>query len=262
METAVIIFYYLGIFIAGLAFGSFLNAWIFRTHENIKITSGRSMCIFCHRQLAWYENIPVFSFIFLGGKCRTCRKQISWQYPLVELGLAVVFVLTAWWHEAEPFAIPTAELLRDWILVFNLAFIFLYDLRYGEILDGPTIPTAILLFFFSLPLGWQTWQSMLIGIAVGAGIFALQYLISNGKWIGGGDIRFGLLMGVILGWPNILVALFLAYIFGGLVSMILVWSKKKNMQSETPFGTYLTAATFITMFFGEKIVGLYWGLLR
>ena len=247
------IFYYSGIFLTGLAFGSFLNAWVFRTHENIKISTGRSICIFCHRQLMWYENIPLFSFIFLKGKCRTCRKQISWQYPLVELGLAIVFFLTAWWEGVEPFVL-TAPLLRDWI--------FFYDLRYGEILDGPTIPTAILLFFFSLPLGWQTWQSMLIGIGVGAGLFLFQYLISSGKWIGGGDIRLGLLMGVILGWPNILVALLLAYIFGGLISMLLVWGKKTNLQSETPFGTYLTAATFVAMFFGERIINWYLGMLR
>lgn len=254
------VFYYTVIFFAGLAFGSFLNAWVFRTRENIRIVSGRSMCIFCHRQLAWYENIPIFSFIFLKGKCRTCRKEISWQYPLVELALAIVFVLTALWHGAEPF-ILTAPLLRDWILVFNLAFIFLYDLRYGEILDGPTIPTAILLFFFSLPLGWHTWQSMLIGIAVGAGIFLFQYLISSGKWIGGGDIRLGLLMGVILGWPNILVALLLAYVFGGLISVFLIWGKKTNLQSETPFGTYLTAATFVAMFFGGTIINWYLRML-
>ena len=255
------IFYYSGIFLAGLAFGSFLNAWVFRTHENIKVSAGRSMCIFCHRQLAWYENIPLFSFIFLRGKCHTCRKQISWQYPLVELAIAIIFVLTALWRGADPFVL-TAPLLRDWILVFNLAFIFLYDLRYGEILDGPTIPTAILLFFFSIPLGWHTWQGMLIGIAVGAGLFLFQYLISSGRWIGGGDIRLGLLMGVILGWPNILVALLLAYVFGGLISLLLVWGKKKDLQSETPFGTYLTAATFVTMFFGEAIINWYLGMLR
>src|SRR3989338_5311734 len=255
------IFYYSGIFLTGLALCSFLNAWVFRTHENIKISTGRSICIFCHRQLMWNENIPLFSFIFLKGNCRTCRKQISWKYPLVELGLAIGFFLTAWWEGVEPFVLA-APLLRDWILVFNLAFIFLYDLRYGEILDGPTIPTAVLLFFFSIPLGWHTWQSMLTGIAVGAGLFLFQYLISSGKWIGGGDIRLGLLMSVILGWPNILVALLLAYIFGGLISMVLVWGKKTNLQSETPFGTYLTAATFVAMFFGERIINWYLGMLR
>ena len=175
--------------------------------------------------------------------------------------MAVVFVLTAWWHGAGVFVL-TAPLLRDWILVFNLAFIFLYDLRYGEILDGPTIPTAVLLFFFCIPLGWHTWQSMLTGIAVGAGLFLFQYLISSGKWIGGGDIRLGLLMSVILGWPNILVALLLAYVFGGIISMLLVWGKKTSLRSETPFGTYLASATFVTMFFGEAIVSWYLGLLR
>lgn len=254
------VFYYIIVFFTGLALGSFLNAWVFRTRENIKISKGRSICIFCHRRLAWYENIPVFSFIFLKGKCKVCHKRISWQYPLVELAMAIVFTLSAWWHGPTDNFL-TAELLRDWVLIFNLGFIFLYDLRYGEILDAATLPTALLLFLFSFVLGWQTWQSMLVGVAVGAGIFLFQYLLSRGKWIGGGDIYLGLLMGVILGWPDILIALLLAYVLGGAVSVFLVGLKKKELRSETPFGTYLAFATFMAMFFGEKIVSWYVGLL-
>jgi prepilin signal peptidase PulO-like enzyme (type II secretory pathway) len=103
---------------------------------------------------------------------------------------------------------------------------------------------------------------MIIGIVIGAGIFLFQYVISKGKWVGGGDIRLGMLMGVILGWPRILVALFLAYILGAIVSLVMVVFKKKELQGSTPFGTYLTIGTFVTMLWGAKIVEWYVGLLK
>lgn len=253
-------FYSVAIFLIGLAVGSFLNAWVWRTWQNIKITNGRSMCPHCHRQLAWFENIPLFSFIVLSGRCRVCKNKISWQYPIVELVMGLLFLVAAA-VDGSCTDVLRPELVRDWIIVFILAFIFLYDLNYGEILDGSTIPASIVLFAFSVAMRWQTWQSMAIGVAVGAGFFWLQYVTSRGKWVGGGDIRLGLLMGVILGWPNIVFALMLAYVLGAVVSLILIALKKKDMKSETPFGTYLAVATFIAMLWGDKIVGWYLSLL-
>ena len=98
---------------------------------------------------------------------------------------------------------------------------------------------------------------MLLGILVGAGFFLLQYLISKGKWIGGGDVLLGVLMGVILGWPNILVALMLAYILGATVGVFLLLSKKKNLQDQLAFGTFLSVVTLLVMLWGDKIVGWY-----
>lgn len=254
-------FYLLIFFLLGLSFGSFLNALVWRTWQNIKIVHGRSMCPACHRQLACWENIPLISFIILGGKCRVCKNNISLQYPIVELIMGVVFVIIALVRE-NTITFITPELVRDWALALNLAFIFLYDLNYGEIIDSSTIPTSLLLFFFSWSLGWQTWQSMVVGVVVGAGVFLFQFLVSKGKWVGGGDIRLALLMGVILGWPNIILALMLAYVLGAIFSLILVALKKKDLKSETPFGTYLTVATFVAMLWGERIVSWYLSLLQ
>ena len=102
---------------------------------------------------------------------------------------------------------------------------------------------------------------MLIGAIIGSGFFFLQYIISKGKWIGGGDVRLGFLMGIILGWPNILFGLFMSYILGAIAGLFLIIKNKRNIKSEVPFGTYLTLGTFIAMFWGEKIVGWYLGLL-
>lgn len=190
-----------------------------------------------------------------------CKNTISRQYPIVEFCMGATFVIVAFLR-SDPVAFITPELVRDWVLVFILAFVFLYDLNYGEILDGATIPTSLILFAFSWSMGWQTWSDMMIGLAIGAGFFGLQFVMSKGKWVGGGDIRLGLLMGVILGWPNILFALMLAYVLGAIVSLILVAIKKKNLKSETPFGTYLAVATFIAMMWGDVVVGWYVGLLR
>lgn len=248
------------VFFAGLSFGSFLNALVWRTRQNIKIVQGRSMCPSCHRQLAWWENIPLFSFLAIGGRCLVCKNSISRQYPIVEFSIGVVFVIVALMR-GNPVTFITPEMTRDWALVFVLAFIFLYDLNYGEILDSATIPTSILLFAFSWSMGWQIWPDMALGAALGAGFFGLQYVMSKGKWVGGGDIRLGLLMGIILGWPNILFALMLAYILGAIVSLVLVAIKKKEWKSETPFGTYLAVATFMAMLWGDQVVGWYLSLL-
>lgn len=249
------------IFFVGLSFGSFINALVWRTRQNIRIVQGRSMCPACHRQLAWWENIPLFSFLMLGGHCRVCKNKISYQYPLVELAVGILFVIVAWWH-GDQIIFITPELVRDWILVLNLMFIFLYDLNYGEIFDGATIPTSILLFAFSWSMSWQTWPAMAIGALVGGGFFGLQYIMSRGRWVGGGDIRLGLLMGVILGWPNIVFALMLAYILGAISSLFLVATKRKDWKSATPFGTYLAVATFVAMMWGDVVMGWYVGLLR
>lgn len=249
------------IFLVGLSFGSFLNALVWRTWQNIRIVNGRSMCPSCHRQLAWWENIPLFSFMMLGGRCLVCKNNISRQYPIVEFSMGVAFVIVALMR-GNQITFITPEMVRDWLLVFVLAFVFLYDLNYGEILDGATIPTSLVLFAFSWSMGWQTWPDMVLGAVIGAGFFGLQYIMSKGKWVGGGDIRLGLLMGIILGWPNILFALMLAYVLGAIGGLILVAIKKKEWKSETPFGTYLAVATFVAMMWGDVVVGWYVGLLR
>jgi len=227
----------------------------------MRITQGRSMCPACHTQLAWYDNIPVFSFLHLGGRCRTCRSKISSQYIIVELIIGILFVFEAWNHNIlSNFLSP--ELVRDWAIIFFLAFIFLYDWKYQEIVDFTTIPTSIILFLMSVASGWHTWQSLFLGILVGGGFFLLQYLISKGRWIGGGDVRLGMFIGVILGWPNIIVSLFLAYVLGALVSLIQVARQKKEFDSQVPFGVFLTVATLVAMTWGDQLVGWYLGLIK
>ena len=254
------IFYFIVFGVLGLMFGSFINAYVWRVNEKKSIAMARSMCPECKVLIRWYHNIPVMSFIILRAKCFDCKKPISWQYPIVEVVTALLFMFVYYYHGLS--LDVTAAFVRDLFLVFLLVIIFLYDLKYQLILDRTTLFVVPILFVVSLIFGWHTWQSMLLAGVIGAGFFLAQFVVSKGKWIGGGDIRLGLLMGIILGWPGILVALFLSYVGGAIISVGLLLTKKVTMKTAIPFGVYLTLATFVTMFYGERIFSWYVSLIK
>lgn len=243
--------------------GSFLNAWMWRTKEEKSIVTGRSECPTCHEKLRWYDNVPLISFVYLKGRCRYCKKSISWQYPLVELWMGIAFVAIATYHGVggEGIDAKSIEILRDSMVVFFLTFVFVYDVKYQEIWDRATTVPALMYVPFALYFGWHTWWSMSLGVVIAAGFFLLQFVLSKGKWIGGGDVRLGVLMGVVLGFPSVLVALFFAYIMGAIGGLTLMAFGKANMASKMPFGTYLSVATIIALFWGERIVGWYLGFM-
>lgn len=258
-------------FLFGLIIGSFLNClvWRLRTGEGMWT---RSHCPRCHGQIAWYDNIPLLSFLILGGCCRHCHQRISWQYPAVELAVGLLFVCSfflesgIWNLESGNILFLTsnfkllASLFRDWFLISVMTVIFIYDLRWYLILDRVTIPTGVVLFGLNLFLGLN-WQNLLLSVIIGGSFFLIQFVVSNGKWIGGGDIRLGALMGASLGYPGILTAIFIAYILGSVVGLSMIALGKKQWGSKVPFGTFLAVATIITLFWGEQLVDWYWNLL-
>ncbi|MEK7131190.1 MAG: prepilin peptidase [Patescibacteria group bacterium] len=253
-------FAYIIIFFLGLALGSFLNSWIWRTRENIRIVNGRSMCPHCRRQLAWYENIPVLSYLFLWGKCRTCKKSIPKHFTFVEIGAALIFVLVAW-RNLNSAVVTPAHFFRDITFSALLIVIFIYDYLYQEILSEVIWFGALVGLFFNLYLGFSL-VSMLVGLLIASGFFWLQFAVSKGRWIGGGDVRMGAMMGIWLGWPLVLIALFLAYVAGAIDGLWLIASGKKQLVSVVPFGTYLALGTFVVMLWGSQIVGWYLKFLR
>ena len=243
-------------FITGLLFGSFLNAWVWRTREGLSVLKGRSVCPSCKKELTWAENIPLLSFLLQRGECKRCKKPISWQYPLVELTIGLLFAFAAWQHGGN-----IEFILRDSFIIFFLTFVFVYDLRYQEIWDRMTMWPAFMLLIATAVFGWHSWRSVLLGVIVGAGVFLLQYIVSKGKWIGGGDIRLGMFMGVILGLPLTVLAIFLAYVGGALFILPFLIFGKKKFASKIPFGTYLSVATVVAMFWGESILEWYVGFI-
>ena len=251
------------IFIFGLAVGSFLNVVIARLHSHESFLKGRSHCPHCRGQLAWHDNIPLLSFALLGGKCRRCQKRISWQYPAVELATGVLFVLT-YVHNLPMAGEYFILNIRDWFFIAVLLVIFVYDLRWYLILDSITIPAIIIAFIGNLFLSasWRVdFLNLALAVVIGGGFFLLQFLVSRGKWIGGGDIRLGALMGALLGFPQVLVVLAFAYFSGAIVGIGLVAAGRKQFSARVPFGTFLSAGTIIALLYGEVILRWYLGII-
>ncbi len=248
------------IFFIGLCVGSFLNVVILRTKEGISIVHGRSHCPFCHATLGILDLIPFFSYLYLRGKCRSCHARIHPQYPLVELATGIGFVLI---HLRYVFGFSLPETfsanlffwfyLRDVFLFCVLLVIAVYDLRYSYILDRFTLPALVVLIPLQLFLG-MPWQTLAAGALVLGSFFGAQYLFSHGTWVGGGDIRLGVLMGVTLGLFQGLFALFLAYVIGALVSVLLLVTKKATRKTQIPFGPFLSGATILILCAGTWII--------
>lgn len=244
-------------FMFGLVIGSFLNVVILRIKKKKSFVAGRSACLHCKHVLGFWDLIPLFSFLFLRGRCHYCHKKLSWQYFLMEFGTGIVFVLI-FFSTNNPRVVPTDYLITLFYLILScfLIIIFVYDYKYYLILDKITVPAIILAFFGNLYFG-ISWQSLLIGAAAAGGFFFLQFVVSKGKWIGGGDIRLGVLMGFILGWERTLLALFIAYFIGAIFGIILMIVKRKKIDDQLPFGTFLSIATFICLIYGNQILAWY-----
>ena len=255
------------VFIFGLIVGSFLNALLWRLHSGESVLRGRSKCPKCKHVLGATELMPILSFFIRRGKCLHCGKSISWQYPLVELSTAGLFVIAYMIlnfsaQGGSAFGGQFLNLLRVWFVISVMIVIFVYDSKYSLILDKIVYPASAVALLTSPMIygGTISLQSILLtfaAAAVGGGFFLAQYLISGGKWIGGGDIKLGFLMGLILGFPGIMVALFFSYVIGAAVSLGLVAARRKTMKSQIPFGTFLAIGTVIALFWGEKIFDWY-----
>jgi prepilin signal peptidase PulO-like enzyme (type II secretory pathway) len=265
-----ILFYFL-IFIFGLTIGSFLNCVIYRLQSEESFLLKRSYCPNCKKTLGWQDLIPVLSFVFLKGKCRYCQKPISWQYPLVEISTALIFLLI--FNSQFPI---TNELL---VLNFNflktlyylaiasfLIIIFVSDLRYYIIPDKAIYPAIIIALiysifsFFILHASFWALINPLLSAVLASAFFLAIVLISRGRWMGWGDPKLAFFMGLLLGFPNILVALFLAFFFGAIIGVGLIIADKRTLKSEIPFGPFLVAGTFVALFWGTEIIKWYFGL--
>jgi leader peptidase (prepilin peptidase)/N-methyltransferase len=259
-------FFYFFIFVLGLAAGSFLNSLIYRLEEGLPFPWLRSFCTKCRHILAWHDLIPVLSFLFLRGHCRYCRQKISWQYPLVELFTGIIFLLTSL------FVSNVNNYTLFYLLIIDcfLIVIFVYDLKHYIIPDKVVYPAIFLallyqiVFNFQFPISAANFQLLInnfyppfLSAVLAAAFFLAIVLFSKGRLMGAGDIKLVFLMGLVLSFPNILVALFLAFILGAIIGIGLVIFGKKNFKSEVPFAPFLISGTFIALFWGDKIIHWY-----
>jgi len=251
--------------------GSFLNVVIFRLKTKETILKSRSHCVFCKKKLSWYELIPLLSFTIQKGRCRECHKKISWQYPIIEIITGLLF-LSALIYSAPggsalgwqfPYIIYGLFL---WLIFSFLIIIFVYDLKHYSIPNIIVLPAIVLSLFFDIYLWLSTGQffiflSSIIAMIIAGGFFLILVLISKEKWMGMGDVFMGMLMGLILGTPQIFVALFFAFLIGAIISIILLILKKKKMKSEIPFGPFLVLGTIIALLYGNVLLGWYLNLI-
>lgn len=238
----------------GLIFGSFLSMLSPRLHNGEKgIVKGRSHCANCKHVLGAAELIPLFSYLFQRGRCRHCKKSISAWYPASELTVLAMSV-------GLSFFFPD---FKEWLfafpLVFVLAFIFIYDLRYQEIHEAVLFPGIA----YALVWGCFTygWQSTLLAMGIGGVFFGAQFLLSKGRWLGSGDIEIGLFMGALLGWPNILIGLFSSYLLGSLIGIGLLVTQKAKGGTAVPLGPFLVIGSVLSFVWGEKLLSLYFNAL-
>lgn len=250
--------------IYGLLVGSFLNAWVWRVHTHRPIAKGRSMCPHCKTTLKWYELIPVLSWLGLKGKCRTCHKPISWQYPAVELANSALWVSLALYF--NPATSMAWLQLVIWLFLGSLLLAALvYDARWMLLPDAFVIPATVLsigLAVLSVVDSGSTadlWPR-LIATALFAGIFFIIWYASGGSWIGDGDIWLAAIMGLVLTGVQLVVAIFVAFNLGAIVGLSLIALHKKTRKSTIAFGPFLIIGLFAGLFFGEALLNWYLGI--
>lgn len=268
--------------VLGLCSGSFINALVWRLHEQgervkkagkkrdakyqarLSIAKGRSMCPRCKRELLAKDLVPVISWLSLHGKCRYCQKPISFQYPLVELVTAGLFIASyTWW----PMSLAGIQmfLFGLWLgMLIGLMALLVYDLRWMLLPNRLMYPVGGLAGLYALlgismadkPL--TTLLNVFLALVVGGGIFYGLFQLSGGRWIGGGDVKLGWLLGLIVATPARAFLVILLAAFGGsLVSVPLLLSGRLKRSSTIPFGPFLIIAAIVVVLFGPGLINWY-----
>ena len=258
--------------ILGLFIGSFLNCVVYRVYNKKTFLKGHSFCPKCNHNLSVLDLIPIFSYLSLKGKCRYCKEPISKQYLFVELITGVVFFLVAYLLNASFLTqgflnLEFLNLIFYFFVASYFIMIFIFDLKWFIIPDGLTFSgIAVTLFYLILSTFLnvlsveELFVRVLTAFIVFLFFFAL-YFFSEGKAMGFGDVKLVVFLGLLIGFPNILPALFIAFFLGAVIGLIMMMFKKKGMKSEIPFGPFLVFGTFVSLFFGEYFISWYLSLM-
>jgi leader peptidase (prepilin peptidase)/N-methyltransferase len=236
------------IFLFGLLIGSFSNVCIYRLPKKESVIFPVSNCTTCNTPIRAIDNIPVFSYLFLGGKCRACSQKISIVYPLIEIVVALLIVAVY-----VRFGLSW-EFLIYTIVCPALVIITVIDYEHKIIPDRITLPGIV------LGLGAGSYLigpiDSILGFLLGGGLFYLIAVVSRGG-MGGGDIKFIAAAGALLGWQKILLVIFLGAILGSVIGLALMVFQNKGRKSQVPFGPFLAVGTGVAIFFGEDLISLY-----
>ena len=259
------------LFVFGLVFGSFLNVVIYRTTHGTSPLSGRSMCPKCHKQISWKHNIPLISFFLLRGRCADCGTKISWQYPVVEFLTGALFV---WWFlMGRSFFLLLGQPWSYfqpvfWLVVgMLLLVVFIADLRFGLIPDQVSLPLFILALGYRLGLvtsgqmqSTDLVNAVISGLVLTIFFYGLWYF-TKGRGFGFGDVKLAPSLGLLLGWPRTLIGIFIAFLTGAVLAVVLLSLGKKKLGQTIPFGPFLVWGTFAALLWGGQIWSWYWALM-
>ncbi|MEK7572982.1 MAG: prepilin peptidase [Patescibacteria group bacterium] len=274
------------LFVLGVCIGSFLNVLIDRLPHDESPIGGRSYCDKCKKTLKWYDMIPLLSFVFLRGKCRDCKSSISFYYLLVEFVTGIMFIAVYAYglqttdygllsiSTIEQFSNGAIDYLYYLLIICSLIVVFFADIKYGIIPDAVLYPAIALSIIYHLSfiilgssnLAMQQSGNILLNYLFSGFItctfFLFLHIITRGKGMGFGDVKLSFLMGLFLGFPQILIALYVAFLTGAVIGLILIiWRKKKLSGGTIPFGPFLVFGALISLFFGNSILKIVLGSL-
>ena len=231
----------------GLVIGSFLNVVVYRLPRGLGFVRGRSFCPKCKHKINWFDNVPVISFLILKGRCRFCGRKISWRYPLIELLAGALFYLSYLSHLS----------FLNYLLICGLVVIFFIDLEHQIIPDEIVIPLSVLFLGYRLLTNIQYLISNFLITGIVSFLFLyLIHLLTKGRGMGLGDVKLAFLMGLVLGFPKIVVAFYLAFLTGAFVGVILILLSRAKLKQKIAFGPFLVFGTIFSLLWGEKIVTL------
>ena len=235
-------------FLFAITIGSFLNVCIYRIPRGEDIVHTNSHCMNCGYKLAWYDLIPIFSWIFLRGRCRKCGEKISVQYPLIELANGLLWVGLIYKNGFTVTGLCYA------IAASSLLVLSVIDWRTFEIPVGCNIVigTAGLV---NLWFNRQDWLTYMIGLICVSGLLLLILLLSKGRAMGGGDVKLMAAAGLLLGWQNVILAFACGCILGSVIHLVLM--KIQGKERMLAFGPYLSAGIWFSMMWGQELIQWY-----
>lgn len=239
---------YIIIFLYGIVIGSFLNVLIYRLPKKENIVTTRSHCMNCGYQLKWYDLVPIFSYLVLGGRCRKCKTRISVQYPIIEALNGILYLIVFY-----KFGMSVDSLL--YCLLFSaLLTLSVIDFRTYEIPIGINV-FILLLGLVRVITDWTNWEDYLIGFLAVSVFLYLIYIITHGRGIGGGDVKLMAVCGLVLGWKLILLGFFLGCIIGSICHLIRM--KISHADHVLAMGPYLSVGVMIAALWGSQMINWY-----
>lgn len=236
------------LFLVGLCVGSFVNVLADRLPNGEDVLVSRSHCDFCKKILSWYELIPLFSYVVQKRRCRHCHKVLSFQYPFIELITGLGFVAIA-----MMFGIYTEAFLALSVVFTMSVVILVADFKYFIIPDVTLIVMGLVGLFSLTTLPFQEVRAHLLSAVAAFVGFLLLYLLTKRKGMGFGDVKLASVLGLLLGFPNLVIALYTAFLTGAMVGVILMIVGKAKMKTKMPFGPFLILGMVVAFLWGLPI---------